>query len=113
MAVTVTGSPEAGGMSARVALTASAGDAQAVTLPEWVRKCTLQFVDSGDNAAAGRFLRGVSQVDGAAISSAAFPVSAGAAYELTTAPFRARVTGGATIYLSGSAGGYCYLDLEL
>ena len=111
MAETVSGAPAAGGKNERVALAAGAGDAQAVTLPEWVRRCTVQFVDSTLAAAAGRVLRGQTQVDGAAMSVHAFPISAGSAYELTIAQ-GGRVQGGATIYLSGSAGGYCYLDLE-
>ena len=45
------------------------------------------------------------------MSAHAFSVSSGAAYELTLAT-GGRVLGGATIYLSGSAAGYCSLDLE-
>ena len=47
MATTITGAPEAGGKTERVALQAVAGNAEAVTLPEWVRRCTVQFFDSG------------------------------------------------------------------
>ena len=111
MATTITGAPEAGGNTERVALQAVAGNAEAVTLPEWVRRCTVQFFDSGMNAAAGKFLRGQTQADGAAMSAHAFSVSSGAADELTLAT-GGRVLGGATIYLSGAAAGYCSLDLE-
>ena len=41
MAVTVTGGPTAGGKTERVALDGSAGNATAITLPSWVRKCTV------------------------------------------------------------------------
>ena len=113
MAVTVTGGPQAGGKSERVALPAGAGDALELTLPSWVRKCTVQFVTSGGAAAAGTILRGQTQVDGAAISAHSFPISAGSAYELTIAPGTARQLDGATFYLSGTASGFAYLDLEI
>ena len=113
MAVTVTGGPTAGGKTERVALGA-ANDATAITLPNWVRKCTVQFVDSGDTATAGRVLRGQTQSDAAAMSAHAFPIPSGAAYELTIAPGNSRQVDGATFYCStAGASGFVYLDLEL
>ena len=113
MAVTVTGGPLAGGKTERVALEAGAGDATAVTIPSWVRKCTVQFVDSGGSAAAGTYLRGQTQVDGAAMSAHASPISAGSAYEITVALGSTRQLDGSTLYFSGAAAGYAHLDLEL
>ena len=113
MAVTVTGGPTAGGKTERVALDSSAGNATAITLPSWVRKCTVQFADSGGASAEGKVLRGQTQSDGAAMSAHAFPVASGAAYELTIAVGTSRHLGGATFYASGSASGFVYLDLEL
>ena len=110
---TITGGPTAGGKMERVALDAVAGNATEVVLPNWVRKCTLQFETSGGAPAAGSVLRGQTQSDGAAMSSHAFPISAGAAYELTLSPGQSRQLAGCTIYVSGTAGGVVYLDLEL
>ena len=113
MAVTVTGGPLAGGKTERVALEAVAGDATAVTIPSWVRKCTVIFADSTTAAAAGKILRGQTQSDGAAMSAHALPISAGSAYEITVALGSTRQLDGSTFYLSGAAAGYAYLDLEL
>ena len=113
MAVTVTGGPLAGGKTERVAL-GSADDATAITLPTWVRKCTVQFANSGGAATAGKVLRGQTQSDAAARSAHAFPVASGAAYELTIATGSNRNLDGAVIYCSTSgASGFAYLDLEL
>ena len=112
MAVTVSGAPTAGGKNARISLDAVDGNATSVSVPAWVRRVTLTFVDSGSSAAAGKVHRGT-QTDGATMSTHAFPVGAGAAYELTLAPSRTRISGGATIHLSGSASGYAHLDMEL
>ena len=114
MAVTVTGGPAAGGLAYRAALDAVAGNATSIAIPSWTRKVTITFVDSGCSAGDGKILRGShSQSDGASMSTHAFPVSAGSAYELTLIPGLARHSDGCTIYLSGSAGGYAHLDLEL
>ena len=112
MAVTVSGAPTSGGKNARVALDSVAGNATSVSVPAWVRRVTITFTDSGGTAAAGKLHRGT-QTDGATMSTHAFPVGSGAAYELTLAPSRARISGGATIHLSGSASGYAHIDMEL
>ena len=113
MAVTVTGGPTAGGKTERVSL-GSANDATAITLPSWVRKCTIQFTDSGGASCAGRVLRGQTQSDAAAMSDHAFTVASGAAYELTIAIGKTRMLDAATFYCStAGASGFAYLDLEL
>ena len=110
---TITGGPIAGGKSERVTLDAGAGNATALVLPNWCRKCTLQFEPSAGAPAAGAVLRGQTQSGGAAMSSHAFPISAGSAYELTLAPGQSRQIAGCTFYVSGPASGFVYLDLEL
>ena len=112
MAVTVSGPPVSGGKHARISLDAVAGNATSVSFPAWVRRVTITFTDSGGTATAGKLHRGT-QTDGATMSTHAFPVGAGSAYELTLAPSRARLSGGATLHLSGSASGYAHLDMEL
>ena len=107
MATTVSGrAPQ----TKRITLDAVAGKCLAVVLPPNTRRCTLLFTDSGGTAAAGKFSR-AAESDGAAMSVDAFPISSGSAYELTIAT-GGRVLGGETIYLSGSAAGYCHIDLE-
>ena len=110
---TITGGPTAGGKSERVTLDAGAGNATELVLPNWCRKCTVQFETRAGAPAAGAVLRGQTQSGGAAMSAHAFPVSAGSAYELTLAPGQSRQIAGCTFYVSGPASGFVYLDLEL
>ena len=112
MAQTVTDGPLAGGCSERATLPAGAGNALQLNLPAWVRKCTIAFYDSAASPADGKWLRGKTQVDGAAMSAHASRISAGAAYEVTVAT-GGRQLEGCTLYLSGTASGYALLDMEL
>ena len=111
MAETIAAGPESGGLTHRLSLADT--NAVQVNFPAWVRKVTVQFLDSGGSATEGKVLRGQTQSDGAAMSSHAFPVPAGVGWELVLSPGISRQLSGCSIYVSGPASGFAHLDMEL
>ena len=112
MATTVSGSPHtAGGLTARVAMDATAGSAEQVTLPSWARRVSISFRDSGGSGTTGQISRGQTETDGATISTDAYQLESGAHIELVLRPGRS--AGATTIFLAcGANSGFAYLMLE-
>ena len=88
----------------RAAMSGTAGNAVAVTLPDWCKRVSLFFTDSSGAAEAGKFSG--TGTDGAAIGNDVMPVPSGAILQ-------ERIQGGHPIYLAGSTNsGYCHIAMS-
>ena len=112
MATTITGNQqESGGLTATVALHATAGNCTAITLPAWARSVSIQFRDSGGADTTGQISRGAAETDGVAISSSAYPTQTSAHVEFRARPGRS--SGAVTIYVAcGANSGKAHLMIE-
>ena len=110
MATTIAGNPPL--LTTRVSMDATPGNVEAVTLPSWARKITIQFKTSDDSTdEAGKIAS--SGTDGVAIGNDWFQVASGSALELVPSAGRARDDDGHVVYLAGaSASGYAHLIVE-
>lgn len=87
----------------RVAMDATAGNAEAVTLPSWCKRITVYFTDSSGSAEAGKLAD--SGTDGAAIGNDHVPIPSGVLLQERVQP--------GVIYLAGTSnGGYCHLMMS-
>ena len=108
MATTISGAGPH--LSARVAMDATPGNVERVTLPPWVRVLTVTFLQSDGSADTGKIAW--SGTDGAAIGNEHFPIASGAAYSYAVRSSRTKRPVHVVYIAGGTASGFAHVHCE-